>query len=140
VCSHLIKNIEQGYIFATWDRVLTDLLLGGLRIYAENPGRIVDWLSFAQGIETGIDGSVEILSALAIVDENSATKLAEKLSRINSIEDAYKLNSMIQEARSKADDGAVPDDEVARIINNELTTPIPANDDDLAVLPTGPQT
>lgn len=129
VCSHLIKNVDKGYIFATWDRILIEILLSGLRVYAQNPGRIVDWLSFAQGIETGIDGSVEIFSALAIVEESAATKLAEKLGRIRDTEEAYKLNSIIRDARSKAHEETLTPDEVAHIIEVELVLPVPANDD-----------
>lgn len=129
VCSHLIKNVDKGFIFATWDRILIDILLGKLRVYAQNPGRIVDWLSFAQGMETGIDGSVEVFSALAIIDEGDTTKLAEKLALIRDTQEAYKLNSIIREARSKVHEETLSSDEVARIVEAELVLPAPANDD-----------
>jgi Restriction endonuclease len=121
VCTHIRNDIGSGHIFATWDRILIDLLQGTLRIYAESPGRIVDWLSFTQGIESGIDGSLEMMSALAIVDEGAASRVAEKLLQISESEQAYKLNEMIRVARAKTSSSDLGLEEIEQMIDVELS-------------------
>ncbi|MBX7541767.1 hypothetical protein [Qipengyuania sphaerica] len=141
VCSKLNAHASEGFIFATWDKVLIDLLHGRLSVYADNPGRIVDWLAFTQGIETGIDGSVEILAALAIVDEGKAAKLAEKLQAIESEDAVFKLNQIIRDTRKAKGVERLESGEVEEILDVELASLVAANDDegveDLPSVPEG---
>jgi NACalpha-BTF3-like transcription factor len=120
VATELQRTHQTGWIFATWDRVLIELVQGQLRIYADNPGRIVDWLSFAQGIETGIDGSVDTMMALAMVDERITSELAEKLQHIRNTDEAFALNALIREARQQKGVAELPLDDIARIVDENI--------------------
>lgn len=101
VCTSLIRQKSTGFILATWDKVVIDLVQEKARIYADSPGRIVDWLSYVQGIENDIGGSLEAYEALLHVEDQAVRALAEKLERVESTEHAFRLTQIIDESRPR---------------------------------------
>ncbi|MFM5916735.1 MAG: restriction endonuclease [Novosphingobium sp.] len=101
VITNLKKIGDVGYILATWDRIIINYLSGVDKIYADSPGKIVDWLSYIQGIDDDIGKSVEVLEALISVEDSAVSLLARKLDRVDTIERAYKLTAVIEEARAE---------------------------------------
>lgn len=50
VCTHLINESFKGYILATRDRVLINLVQGLARVFADSPARVTDFLSAIEGL------------------------------------------------------------------------------------------
>lgn len=99
-----LKNDDaKGFVLATWDKVLINLVQDLTRVYADTPARVIDFLSMAGGQEFESEGSFELLSTLLHIDEKPATKLALLIDRIDSIEMAYKLDRIVKEARARND-------------------------------------
>lgn len=100
VCSNLIKGVGSGYIFATWDKVLIDFVQDLVRVYADSPARVTDFLGVIDGVDHEFDTNAELLTTLIHLDERRAEKLARKIEAIQSPEQASKLRLFIDEARS----------------------------------------
>ena len=102
----MLKNEDaKGFVCATWDKVLIDLVQDLTRVYADTPARVVDFLSMAGGQEFSDEESFELLSTLLHVDEKPAAKLASLIDKIASVDIAYKLDRIIREARSQKGEG-----------------------------------
>ena len=96
----VLKNShEQGFVFATWDYVMIDLVQNITRILADTPTRVIDFLSMAKGENFATEGNFEVMSSLHYIDEVKIQALAEKIDRIKNITQAYKLQAIIDEAR-----------------------------------------
>jgi len=105
VVATLFKNEdEKGYIFATWDRVMIDIVEDLARVYADTPARVIDFLSMARGHTFETDQSYELLATLLHVDERVAERLARKVEQIKSVEQAFKLDRFIRETRLREGD------------------------------------
>ena len=100
VCTMLKNDSTHGYIFATWDKVLIDIVRDLARVLADSPTRIIDFLSMAKGQHFEAEQSFDLLSSLLYIDEKITQRVAEKLDHIKSVEQAYKLNSVISSARN----------------------------------------
>lgn len=110
VATNLINDSSKGYILATWDRVMVDVVQDIARVYADNPARINDYLSAVEG-EIENDGrSEDLLYTLLHMDEKSSQKLAEKIEAINSVEDAYKFRRFVEEARRSSQNERVTEE------------------------------
>ena len=82
---------------------------------------MIDFLSMAQGQDIEVDQSYELLSSLIYTEERAAQKLAEKIDKINSVEQAYKLRALIENARQR--DGAswsLKPEDVAPLLDSEV--------------------
>ena len=82
---------------------------------------MIDFLSMAQGQDIEVDQSYELLSSLIYTEERAAQKLAEKIGKINSVEQAYKLRALIENARQR--DGAswsLKPEDVAPLLDSEV--------------------
>lgn len=101
VCSMLKNEDQRGFIFATWDKIVIDIVEDIARVLADTPVRVIDFLSMAAGQNFESDQNFELLSSLLHTDEKIAQKLADKVERINSVEQAYKLSAFIQDARQR---------------------------------------
>ncbi|MUZ71212.1 hypothetical protein GOZ90_00855 [Agrobacterium vitis] len=99
VCTNLIKDSGKGYIFATWDRVLIDVVQDLARVYADSPARVIDFLGVIDGVDHDFDTSAELLTTLIHLDERRAEKLAKKIEMIKSPAQAHRLRLFIDEAR-----------------------------------------
>lgn len=99
VCTLLKNDSETGYIFATWDKVITDVIEGLSRIFADTPSRVTDFLSMAGGAQYESEQSFNLLTSLIHIDENKATALAHKIEQIKSVEKAYEFRQFIDNAR-----------------------------------------
>jgi hypothetical protein len=99
VCTMLKNDTKQGFIFATWDKVIIDIVEDIARVLADTPARVIDFLSMAAGQSFESEQSFELLSTLLHSDEKIAQKLAEKVEKIRSVEQAYKFRAFIDEAR-----------------------------------------
>ena len=102
VLTMLSDTADEGYIFATWDKHLTELVELKSRIYADTPSRIVDFLSMANGSEFEIDQTVSLLDSLVHCDEQKAQALAKKIEAIRSAETAYQLQKFTDDARKRS--------------------------------------
>lgn len=99
VVTMLKDHEEKGFILSTWDRVMIDLVEDLARVYADTPARIIDFLSMATGNDIECEQSYELMATLLYMDERAAAPLAQKLEQIRSVEQAYKLDEFIRNAR-----------------------------------------
>ncbi|HGY1009094.1 TPA: hypothetical protein ACNUUR_001676 [Aeromonas salmonicida] len=99
VLTMLSDSIDVGYIFATWDKHLTELVELKSRVYADTPSRVVDFLSMANGSEFEIEQTVSLLDSLVYCDERKAEALAKKIEAIRTSETAYELQRFTDDAR-----------------------------------------
>jgi hypothetical protein len=99
VCTYLHDTTDAGFIFATWDNALIDLVEGLTRIYADTPARITDFLSMASGDHYESEQSYNLLGSLLYCDEKKAAALASKIEKIKSAEAAYEINKYTEESR-----------------------------------------
>lgn len=104
VLTMLSDTTDVGYIFATWDKHLTELVELKSRIYADTPSRVVDFLSMANGSKYEIEQTVSLLDSLVYCDEKKAEALAKKIEAIRSSETAYELQRFTDEARQRLPD------------------------------------
>ncbi|AUO65393.1 TPA: hypothetical protein JAN03_01395 [Citrobacter freundii] len=102
VLTMLSDSTEDGYIFATWDKILTELVELKSRVYADTPSRVVDFLSMASGSEFEMEQTVSLLDSLVYCDEKKAEALAKKIEAIKSSETAFSLQKFTDEARKKS--------------------------------------
>ncbi|HFH4421701.1 hypothetical protein [Pseudomonas aeruginosa] len=101
VCSKLKNDDQRGFILATWDKIIIDVVEDIARVFADTPARVIDFLSMAHGQDIESDQNYELLSALIHTDEKIAQKLAEKVDHINSVEQAYKLRALVEASRQR---------------------------------------
>jgi hypothetical protein len=98
----MLKNEDdKGFILATWDKVMIDLVEEIARVYADTPARVIDFLSVAQGQVVESDQNYELLTTLLHIDERLAEPLAHKIEQIRSVEQAYRLDRFVREARQR---------------------------------------
>jgi len=118
----MLKNeTNKGFVFATWDKVLIDLVQDLTRVYADTPARVVDFLSMAGGQEFEREESFELLSTLLHIDEKPAAKLASLIDKIASVDMAYKLDRIVKEARArKGADWSLTPSDVAPLIDQNI--------------------
>jgi hypothetical protein len=69
------------------------------RVFADTPARVIDFLSMARGQDYETEQSVELMSTLLHSDEKIAEKLARRIERIESTEQAYRRAKFIEESR-----------------------------------------
>jgi hypothetical protein len=101
VCTFVKKNIESGFVFATWDKILIDVMQGLNRVYADNPARVIDFLSITNGVNTGEDVNYQLLTSLIHIDERKSEALARVIERIRTSDAAYQLKLLTDQMRSK---------------------------------------
>ncbi len=101
VCTLLKNDDQRGFIFATWDKILVEVVEDVARVLADTPARIIDFLSMAGGQAFECEQNFELLSTLLHTDEKAAQRLAEKIDKIESVEQAYKLSAFVEQARKK---------------------------------------
>lgn len=119
VCTTLLSEADNGFLFATWDKVILDVLDGLGRAYASTPALITDILSSARGHENDSNINYEVLSALIHCDERKSERLAQKIENIIRTKGAIWLNALIEEERRKHGANWAPSDEdIFSIINN----------------------
>ena len=121
VVTMLQNDNDKGFVFATWDKVLIDLVQDITRVYADTPARVVDFLSMAGGQEFEREESFELLSTLLHIDEKPAAKLASLIEKIASVEMAYKLDQIITEARArKGESWSLSASDIAPLIDQNI--------------------
>ena len=98
----LQRDTESGFVFATWDNVLIGMVAEIDRNYADTSARVIDFLSKAASADYECDQSFEILTSLIHCDEQKAAALAQKIERIESAEQAFRLQRFVDESRSRA--------------------------------------
>lgn len=101
VVTMLKNDNNKGFVFATWDKTIIDLVQDLTRVYADTPARVVDFLSMAGGQDFEREESFELLSTLLHIDEKPAERLASLIDKIASVDMAYELNRIITEARAQ---------------------------------------
>lgn len=101
VCTTLKNDDQHGFILATWDKIIVDVVEDIARVMADTPVRVIDFLSMANGQPLESDQCFELLSSLLYTDEKLAQKLAEKVDQISSVEQSYKLQEFIEDARQR---------------------------------------
>jgi hypothetical protein len=99
VATMLKEEDQKGFVLATWDKIMIDLVEELARVYADTPARVIDFLSMATGQDFECEQSYELMATLLYIDERAAAPLAHKLEQIRSVEQAYKLDAFIREAR-----------------------------------------
>lgn len=121
VCTFVHDNSDNGYIFATWDKVLVDVVESLARVYADTPARIIDFLSMVSGSDYEADQSNELMSLLLHIDESAASRLSQKIEKIKSTDQAYKLRRFAEEARrQKGDAWQLKPEDVARFLDGSV--------------------
>jgi hypothetical protein len=102
IVATMLKNDDQkGFILATWDKVMINLVEELARVYADTPARVIDFLSMATGGNFECEQSYELMGTLLYIDELAVAPLAQKIEQIRSVEQAYKLDEFIREARAR---------------------------------------
>lgn len=116
-----MQDTESGFVFATWDNVLIDMVAEIDRIYADTPSRVIDFLSMATSADYECEQSIELLTSLIHCDEAKASALAQKIERIESVEQAFRFQRFIDEARSqKGSDWHLTDKEVDTFFRQDV--------------------
>lgn len=113
VCTFLKNSVDEGFIFATWDRVMANVVEGKSRILASSPSKIADFLSMANSSDIESAQSFNLLGSLLYCDERKAAALAARVERIDSAVKAYEFQSLAAEARSTVSDDGGPQNEAA---------------------------
>lgn len=120
VCTTLVNDSAKGYIFATWDKVLIDIVQDLARIYADSPARVTDFLSTIEGIDYEYDRSTELLTTLLHIDERVAERLARKIEAVKNPDQAFRLRTLIEEARHGNGAAWMPDvDDLTHFLDSE---------------------
>jgi hypothetical protein len=116
---------RHGFIFATWDNVIIDIVEDIARVLAETPARVIDFLSMANGQSFESEQSFEMLSSLLYSDEKIAQKLSDKVEQIRSVEQSYKLSAFIDEARQRSGDSwSLKPDDIAPFLDESHQTDV----------------
>ena len=106
VCTFLKNESNTGYIMATWDKVIIDVVEGLSRVLADTPARVIDFLSMAGGAQYESEQSFNLLTSLVYIDERKASALASKIEQINSVDKMHELKKFVDAARLKHGDTA----------------------------------
>lgn len=101
VCTMMVNTVESGYILATWDRTLINIVEDVARVFADTPARIIDFLSMARGADFEADQNIEMISSLLHIDEKPAQALANKIQQIRTADQGYKLRALADAARQR---------------------------------------
>jgi hypothetical protein len=115
VCTFLKNSVDEGFIFATWDRVMVGVVEGKSRIFASSPSKIADFLPMASASDIESNQSFNLLGSLLYCDERRVSALAARVEKIESAEKAYEFQSLAAIARGEAVDedsqGNAPNDD-----------------------------
>lgn len=102
IVATMIKNDDKkGFVLATWDKAMIEFVEDIARVFADTPARVIDFLSIASGQDFESEQSYELLTTLLHMDERVAARLAQKVEQIRSVEQAYKLDQFILQARAR---------------------------------------
>lgn len=99
--SLLHDDDDSGFVFATWDHILIDMVAEIDRIYADTPARVIDFLSMAKGANYECDQSIDLLTSLIHIDDVKAAALAQKIEGIQSADQAFRLRRFVDDARAR---------------------------------------
>lgn len=99
--SLLHDDDDSGFVFATWDNILINMVAEIDRIYADTPARVIDFLSMAKGANYECDQSIDLLTSLIHIDEAKAAAMAQKIEGIQSADQAYRLRKFVDDARAR---------------------------------------
>ena len=94
-------NQENGYIFATWDRVMIEYMEGSTRVLADTPARVTDFLSMARGAQFASDQSTELLTSLIHCDEKKLAAFSQKIEKVMRAEQTHQLRQFSEAERQK---------------------------------------
>ena len=100
VCTYLKQQTDNGYIFATWDNIISQSLERISRIYANTPPKVMDLLSFCGNLDSAMN--LDMYTTLLFSNEEKLMKLAEKIESIKSMSDfehKIKLTKIIRSHR-----------------------------------------
>ncbi|WP_320175353.1 hypothetical protein [Maridesulfovibrio sp.] len=119
----LIKEgVKYGYVLATWDKVMKNLVQNLARVLADTPTKVIDFLSMAKSENLANDSNIEIINTLLCVEESKITALAAKLDKIQDIKQAYKLNRIIDESRAKfGENWSVSPEDIDQVFEEEYS-------------------
>ncbi|GAN55283.1 hypothetical protein [Tanticharoenia sakaeratensis] len=109
VCTSLINDSARGFILATWDKVLIEVVQGLARVYADSPARVTDFLSAIEGIDYDYDHSTELFTTLLHVDEQYVERFAQRLEALRTPTQAHKLRAHIEDIRLTRGETWLPD-------------------------------
>lgn len=98
--SLLHDDDDSGFVFATWDHILINMVAEIDRIYADTPARVIDFLSMARGANYECDQSIDLLTSLIHIDDAKAAILAKKIEGIQSADQAFRLRRFVDDARA----------------------------------------
>lgn len=130
VCTALLDGNQNGYILATWDKVLIDEVQEVARIYSDSPARVTDFLSVIDGLDTNGDHSEELLTTLLHMDERAAASVAQQLDLIKRPAQAFQLHAYIDDARAKHGVSWLPDaDDLSRFLDETSEDSISKSED-----------
>ena len=101
VASLMLKLSEKGYIFATWDKLLIEIVENMSRVFAEQPSRIIDFLSMIEGVDFENERIIELQSALLHMEDRVSERVARQIERIKTAQHAYVLQAYIDNCRQR---------------------------------------
>lgn len=118
----LIKeDIKSGFILVTWDNIMQELAQNLARVLAETPTRTIDFLSMAKSKNLYAESNVAIIELLRFIDEQKVLALAEKIDKIENIEQAYKLQAIIDECRAThGDDWELGPEDIQKVLEDNV--------------------
>lgn len=120
--THLNSTANTGFIFATWDRILTRIVESANRIYADTPSRVVDFMSMSRGSNIECECSYSLLDTLVFCDEKKASALANKIESIKSAEMAFELQQYTDAARKSSTEDLSSEDIVQSFFADHIVT------------------
>ena len=107
----------MGFILATWDKVMVELVEELARVFADTPARVIDFLSMASSQDFESEQSYQLMTTLIYMDEKAAAPLANKIESIRSVERAYKLDELVRDARkSRGSEWKLRETDVASLL------------------------
>lgn len=120
VCTMLRNDDERGFILATWDKIIIDIVEDLGRVLADTPARVIDFLSMANGQAFECEQSFELISTLLYTDEKVAQKLAAIVEKIQSTEQSFRLRAFIDAARQrKGANWTLTPEDIASFLEND---------------------
>lgn len=102
VATLMSSTSSQGFIFATWDKVLIEVVENIVRVFAEQPSRIIDVISSVEGIDLENERSFELHSALIHIEDRRSEKVAKQIERIKTAKHAFLLQTYIDGYRNSS--------------------------------------
>jgi hypothetical protein len=108
VVTYINTNKDEGYLLATWDYHMREVVAGTSRILASNPAKLADLLAVTGSAAEDLGASMNFTAALVHMEERETEKLAKLIEQIKSEEQGFRLKEIVENARVQFGQGWQP--------------------------------